>query len=168
MKGTKVLVDVILFILITINLFFLVLTTFYGGIASGIFHNVLTDRPEFSNLSDTQIRVINFLSTFLIIIGTALPLFAFLIPNIEIKRKRILLVCLSLLPISFLFTRLIIFPEPDSFTQTNLGEFQVRKYEWDTRNGRIVKWWISEKPSSAYNYQDRIKWLPVTLPEKNN
>lgn len=168
MKGTKILLDAILLILITINLFFLALTTFYGGIINGIYYYVLTDRPEFSNLSDTQIEVINFVSTFLIVIGTVLPLVILFLPNITIKRKRILTVCLSVLPISFLLTRFLIFPEPDSFTQTNLGEFQVRKYEWDTRNGRIVKWWISEKPSSAYNYQERIKWLPLVQPEKNN
>jgi hypothetical protein len=167
MKGIKVLLDICLIILVVINLFFLGITTLYGGITRGIFYSVLTDRPEFSHISDSQLAFINIASTFLIVSGTILPLVILILPIFTIKRKRGLTACLSLVPLLFLLTRLLIFPEPDSFTQTSLGKFQVRKYKWDTRNGQTVKCWISEKPSSAYNYQDRIKWLPLAQPEKN-
>ena len=166
MKVIKGLLDIFLIILVVINLIFLGITTMYGGITRGIFYSVLNDRPEFSQISDSQIEVINIVSTALIVSGTILPLVLLFLPMFTIKQKRILTACLSLIPILFLLTRLLIFPEPDSFTQTSMGEFQVRKYEWDTQNGKIERWWISEKPSSAYKYQDRIKWLPLAQPEK--
>ncbi|WP_181304177.1 hypothetical protein [Rufibacter sp. XAAS-G3-1] len=158
MKVIKRFFDASLIVIVIVNILTLVLTLPYGGITRGIYFSVLTDRPEFSHLNYSILVSINIVSTILVILGTILPL---VVVFIKTSMKRKLIICLALIPILFLIVRILAFPEPDSFKQTSMGEYQIKTYEWKTRHGRKVKSWKSEKPYSAYKHNERIKWILI-------
>jgi heme/copper-type cytochrome/quinol oxidase subunit 3 len=168
MKTIKAVEDVSLFILVVINLLFLAVTVPYGGIIKGVFYYTLTDRPEFSHIGDSQIEAINIISTILVVGGTVLPLGIVFLSKLTMKQKRTWIAFASLLPITFLLTKLLIFPEPDSFKETSMGAYQFRKYEWGPEGDKKVKCWISEKPLNAYTNKERVKWLPYAEPVNSN
>lgn len=161
MKASRVFLYTLLVVIVMVNIILLGLTFMYGGIAEGVYEAVLTDRPEFSQLDDTLLSAINIVSSILVIVGTVLPVVLLLMSKGAIKGKQTLVICLSLIPIFFLMVKLLIFPEPDSFTQSSMGGYQVRTYVWTTSNDTVVKSWISEKPFTAYKNQERIKWIPL-------
>ena len=121
----------------------------------------ILNTPEFSNLSDMTITIVNYTAFFLYFGGIISGIFIPFLYKMKLSKRVLLNSFSTLVPLLLIVSLMTFFPSPDNFLHSSSNGFQWEKYEWHRKNKNYIKLWRSEKCDTCYTQKERIKWVLI-------